>query len=168
MFSRGPLRATVKLTWTPPRGEFHKYSVRIIHLGPSPNFLTAASRAIRKQSTIVSVLSGFLCRSASMKLPDEVWLPRDSVEHIADGLLPGERYQVEVKSMTDKQKNMKEKTPTEIFLTHPVPPSRVKIVEACDQVSTKASKKNSQAEVSWSPPEGEGNSNLVGFKIRLK
>ena len=141
MFSRGPLRATVKLTWTPPRGEFDKYSVRIIHLGPSPNFLTAASRAIRKQSTIVSVLSGFLCRSASMKLPDEVWLPRDSVEHIADGLLPGERYQVEVKSMTDKQKNMKEKTPTEIFLTHPVPPSRVKIVEACDQVSTKASKK---------------------------
>ena len=32
-------RATIKLTWTPPRGEFHKYSVRIIHLGPSHDFL---------------------------------------------------------------------------------------------------------------------------------
>ena len=86
------------------------------------------------------------------------------MEHISEGLLPGERYQVmislkgykmmrydddvelnhqimyhhhhqvEVKSMTDSQKNIHEKTPTEIFLTKPLPPSRVKITESCDQV----------------------------------
>ena len=36
--------------------------------------------------------------------------------------------------MTDSQKNIHEKTPTEIFLTKPLPPSRVKITESCDQV----------------------------------
>ena len=36
--------------------------------------------------------------------------------------------------MTDSQKNVNEKTPTEVFLTKPLPPSRVKIVESSDQV----------------------------------
>ena len=39
--------------------------------------------------------------------------------------------------MTDSQKNVNEKTPTEIFLTKPLPPSRVKITESCDQVGKK-------------------------------
>ena len=39
--------------------------------------------------------------------------------------------------MTDSQKNVNEKTPTEIFLTKPLPPSRVKITESCDQVEKK-------------------------------
>ena len=37
--------------------------------------------------------------------------------------------------MTDSQKNVNEKTPTEVFLTKPLPPSRVKIVESSDQVT---------------------------------
>ena len=36
--------------------------------------------------------------------------------------------------MTDSQKNVNEKTPKEVFLTKPLPPSRVKIVESSDQV----------------------------------
>ena len=36
--------------------------------------------------------------------------------------------------MTNSQKNVTEKTPTEIFLTKPLPPSRVKITESSDQV----------------------------------
>ena len=37
--------------------------------------------------------------------------------------------------MTDSQKNVSEKTPKEVFLTKPLPPSRVKIVESSDQVT---------------------------------
>ena len=146
-------------------------------------------------------------------------------------------HQVEVKSMTDSQKNIHEKTPTEIFLTKPLPPSRVKITESCDQVRSDVTGyrdgkewrrktrrkppgshlmeasiplssllplcwilflcsaikgcisetlfsldehffiitiiftiiiKSIQAEVSWSPPEGEGHANLAGYQIKLR
>ena len=74
--------------------------------------------------------------------------------------------------MTECQKNMIEKTPTEIFLTKPLPPTRVKIVEACDQVSYKHRTTIGylfvQVEVQWSLPDGEGHSNLVGYKVQLR
>ena len=137
---------STKITWTTPRGDFHKYSLRIVLLGSRGDIL-------RTMSTKESVLH----RNPSSKLPDEIWLPKDVNEYIAENLKPGERYQIELKSMTDYQKCLDEKAPKAIVLTKPLPPSRISIISSIDK-----------ADVSWYPPESDGHSCLVGYTIQLK
>ena len=132
---------TVRLTWNPPRGDFHKYSLRIVQLGPGGKRL---SKEKLEGDTIT-------------KGPDETWLPRDATEHIAEGLRPGVRYQVELWSMTDVTKCLANKSSSTIFLTKPLPPSLVVMEESCDQVS-----------VSWEPPLGDGHPNLAGYTVQLR
>ena len=90
-------------------------------------------------------------------MPDEIWLPKEAQEHIAENLKPGERYQVELKSMTDLQKCLDEKAPKETFITKPLPPCKVQITATSDE-----------ATVTWTNPEGEGHSSLTGYKAILK
>ena len=141
-------RATsVKITWTTPRGEFHKYSLRIVLLGSSGDIL-------RTMSTRENLL---LQRNQSVKMPDEIWLPKDVNEHTAENLKPGERYQIEIKSMTEFHKCRDEKAPKAVVLTRPLPPSKISAV-ASDQ----------EVRVKWSPPEGEGHSCLAGYCVRVR
>ena len=90
-------------------------------------------------------------------MPDRIWLPKDAQEHIAENVKPGERYQVELKSMTDVQKYLDEKARKETSITKPLPPCKVQITATSDQ-----------ATVSWNNPEGEGHSSLTGYKVTLK
>ena len=136
---------SIKISWTTPRGDFHKYSLRIA--------LLDAKTILRNSLTG----DNLLVRNTSKKLPDEIWLPRDANEHIAENLQPGEKYQIELKSMTDFQKCLDEKAPKVVVLTKPLPPSNIQIQESFDQAS-----------VEWSPPEGCGHSCLVGYKIQLR
>ena len=54
-------------------------------------------------------------------MPDEIWLPKDVNEHTAENLKPGERYQIEIKSMTEFHKCRDEKAPKAVVLTRPLP-----------------------------------------------
>ena len=138
---------SVKITWTTPRGEFHKYSLRIVLLGSSGDIL-------RTMSTRENLL---LQRNQSLKMPDEIWLPKDVTEHTAENLKPGERYQIEIKSMTEFNKCRDEKTPKAVVLTKPLPPSKISAVATTLEVT-----------VSWCPPEGDGHSCLDGYCIRIR
>ena len=139
MFSNKQI--TVKISWTPPRGDFHKYSLRIFLV----NSLDRQASHGKTESNV------------SSKLPDETWLPRDTTEHLAEGLKPGERYRVELRSMTAVTRCLVDKTAVQVVLTRPLPPTCLTLTEGCDQV-----------EVVWSPPPGEGHSSLVGFTVQLK
>ena len=138
---------SIKITWTTPRGEFHKYSLRIA-------LIDAHSAPFRNMSTKLNNLLG---RNGSKRMPDEIWLPKDANDHTAENVKPGERYQIELKSMTEFQKCMDEKAPKALVLTKPLPPSNIRIQEGVDQ-----------AALEWSPPEGWGHSCLVGYKIQLR
>ena len=141
-------RATsVRITWTTPRGEFHKYSLRIVLLGSSGDIL-------RTMSTKETLL---LQRNQSLKMPDEIWLPKDVNEHTAENLKPGERYQIEIKSMTEFHKCRDEKAPKAVVLTRPLPPSKISVVATDDEVTVK-----------WCAPEGEGHSCLAGYCLRVR
>ena len=137
---------SVKITWTSPRGDFHKYSLRIVLLGSRGDILRT-----------MSTKENLLHRNPSSKLPDEIWLPKDVNEHLSENLKPGERYQIELKSMTDYQKCLDEKAPKAVVLTKPLPPSHIIINSSVDQ-----------AEVQWSPPESDGHSCLVGYVIQVR
>ena len=137
---------SIKITWTTPRGEFHKYSLRIA-------LIESSKELLRNMSTKQNIAQ----RRCSTRLPDEIWLPRDATEHLAENLKPGEKYQLELKSMTDFQKCLDDKAPKAVVLTKPLPPSNIKIAESVDKVS-----------VEWSPPEGWGHSCLAGYKIQLR
>ena len=130
---------TVRLTWNPPRGDFHKYSLRIVQLGPG-------GKRLSKDKV-----------ERGTKGPDETWLPRDATEYVAEGLRPGVRYQVELWSMTDVTKCLADKSSSAVFLTKPLPPSLVVLKETCDQVS-----------VSWEPPLADGHPNLAGYTVQLR
>ena len=135
-----------KITWTPPKGNFEKYSLRITQIGSRQSILPSMVN-----------LGNFFSQTSEERMPDEIWLPKEAQEHIAKKLQPGERYQVELKSMTDLQKCLDEKAPKETFITKPLPPCKVQITATSDQ-----------ATVSWTNPEGEGHSSLTGYKVTLK
>ena len=138
--------AKAKITWTPPKGNFEKYSLRIMQIGSRQSILPSMVN-----------LGNFFSQTSEERMPDEIWLPKEAQEHIAEKLKPGERYQVELRSMTDLQKCLDEKAPKETFITKPLPPCKVQITATSDQ-----------ATVSWTNPEGEGHSSLTGYKVTLK
>jgi hypothetical protein len=137
----------VRLTWTPPRGEFHKFSLRV-HLVPAGGPAgCSADKAERLLGT----------RLPDSRLPEERWLLRDATEYVAEGLLPGERYQIMLTSMTDMTKCLSDDATVVELLTKPLPPSKMVVHEECDR-----------AEVAWDAPLGAGHSSLVGFTLRLR
>ena len=133
--------AGARLTWTPPKGDFHKYSIQII-----------SSHALKHSSSRQSSKSSMVFRQQ-----DETWLPKETTEYMVAGLLPGERYQVVLRSMTDYTKNNKDDLADDLLLTKPLPPSIVGVVEDAEM-----------ATVTWQPPLTEGHSNLMGYKVKLR
>ena len=83
----------------------------------------------------MSTKANLLTGNTNNKLPDEIWLPKDVNEHNSENLKPGERYQVELKSMTDYQKCLDDKAPKAVVLTKPLPPSHIIINPSTDQGS---------------------------------
>eukprot|EP00092_Neocalanus_flemingeri_P016447 GFUD01017797.1.p1 GENE.GFUD01017797.1~~GFUD01017797.1.p1 ORF type:complete len:977 (-),score=204.76 GFUD01017797.1:255-3140(-) len=144
--SQDTKHAKAKISWTPPKGEFEKYSLRITQLGS-------------RHSILPSMVGhgNFFSQTSEEKLPDEIWLHKESQEHTAENLVPGERYKVELRSVTDLQKCLDEKAPKETIITKPFPPSNIQLTVTSDGAS-----------VSWSKPDCEGHSALVGYKVTLK
>ena len=136
-------RATARLSWTPPRGDFHKYSLRVLPWRSTP-------KPLRKYRQLTNNIPNTL-------LPDEIWLPKDATEHVAEGLLPGEKYKVELCSMTDFTKCKLDQSTEAVILTNPLQPTNISVKEDTDRIKVK-----------WDPPLGEGHSVLVGYLVRLK
>ena len=133
-------RAAARLSWTPPRGDFHKYSLRVLPWRSTP-------KPIRKYRQVPDTL-----------FPDEIWLPKDATEHLAEGLLPGEKYKVELCSMTDFTKCTADQQSTEaVILTNPLQPANMTVKEDTDRIKVK-----------WDPPIGRGHSSLVGYMVYLR
>ena len=133
----------LKLTWTPPKGDFEKYSLRITQIGS-------------RQSILPSMVSlgNFFSQKSRERMPDEIWLPKEAQEHICENLKPGERHQVELKSMTFSTECEVELRET--FITKPLPPCSLEVATTADE-----------ATISWASPEGEGHTALAGYKCIL-
>merc|ERR1712130_843548 len=89
--------------------------------------------------------------------PDEVWLASEDVEYTTSSLKPGERYRLELRSMTGTQTCIEEKVPTTVLVTRPLPPRNVTAETDLQEVK-----------LTWAAPEGEGHSFLEGYKIQLR
>ena len=104
----------VRVWWTKPRGTFSKYSLQLVLLNN-----LASNRLL----------------SIRAKKDEEVWLPKDSLEHVVGNLQPGEMYRVELRTMaSDSERCLEEKVPKEMFLTQPLPPSNVSRALVCYQL----------------------------------
>ena len=143
----------IKIKWTRPKGEFDKYILKVFPLER------------RKISGALSPPSYFPNRYNNSfkhnreKEPDEIWLGSDEVEYEMNNLKPGDRYQVELRTMTGNQTCVEEKVPTQLILTKPHPPNReyFSIESSPDKLF-----------VSWMAPESEGHTFMEGYKIEVK
>ena len=137
-------RATARVSWTPPRGDFHKYSLRVLPWRSTP-------KPLRKYRQVTNNVT------ENVQLPDEIWLPKDATEHLAEGLMPGEKYKVELCSMTDFTKCTADQSTEGVILTNPLQPANMSVKEDTDKIKVK-----------WDPPLGQGHSNLVGYMVYLR
>ena len=104
----------VRVWWTKPRGSFSKYSLQLF---------------------LVNNLTSNRLLSIHGKKDEEVWLPKDSLEHVVGNLQPGEMYRVELRTMaSDSERCLEGKVPKEAFLTQPLPPSNVSRTLLCYQL----------------------------------
>ena len=140
----------VKISWARPKGEFEKFILKVALL------------EARKLSTAKSSFSPMRLATSFKELrkerePDEVWLASEDVEYTTSSLKPGERYRLELRSMTGTQTCIEEKVPTTVLVTRPLPPRNVTAETELQEVK-----------LTWAAPEGEGHSFLEGYKIQLR
>jgi hypothetical protein len=114
-------RGRVKIGWTAPRGKLAKYSLKVKLMNqPKPVDWPDSGRAGLR-----------IAQSPEQKRllkKDEIWLPKEAVEHVTENLDPGELYQVSLHSMTsDTQKCLKANVPKKFFLTTPLPPGALQV-----------------------------------------
>ena len=145
-FTENSKCAKAKITWTPPKGNYEKYSLRTTEISSRKSILPS-----------MVTLGNFFTQKSRERMPDEIWLPKEAQEHICESLKPGELYQVELKSMTYCSECLDDKTPRETFITKPLPPCNLEVTTTSEEAS-----------VSWVPPEGEGHASLTGYKCILK
>jgi len=143
----------IKINWTKPKGEFDKYILKVFPLER------------RKTSATLSPPSYFPNRYINSfkqnreREPDEIWLGNEEVEYEMNNLKPGERYQLELRTMTGNQTCVEEKVPRKLILTKPMPPS-------FDSYNVESSA--SEIFITWSAPEAEGHSFMEGYKVQVK
>merc|ERR1711915_515792 len=136
-----------------PKGEFDKYILKVFPLER------------RKTSATLSPPSYFPNRFINSfkqnreREPDEIWLGNEEVEYEMNNLKPGERYQLELRTMTGNQTCVEEKVPRKLILTKPMPPS-------FDSFNVESSA--SEIFITWSAPEAEGHSFMEGYKVQVK
>ena len=139
----------VRVTWARPKGEFDKYILKVTNLAKRKSSLTIA---FSPRSTGASFKHIRRARE-----PDEVWLGAEELEHTVKNLKPGERYRLELRSMTGTQTCLEDKVPSTVLVTIPLPPRNLEIATSSDEVK-----------ISWVPPEGQGHSFLKGYKVILR
>merc|ERR1711892_1356082 len=143
----------IKINWTRPKGEFDKYILKVFPLEQ------------RKRSATLSPPSYFPNRyNTSFKHnrerePDEIWLGHEEVEYEMNNLKPGERYQLELRTMTGNQTCVEEKVPRKLILTKPLPPNM-------EYFSVESS--SDKLFISWTAPESDGHAFMEGYKIQVK
>ena len=72
-------------------------------------------------------------------------------------LTSGERYRLELRSMTGTQTCIEEKVPISVLVTKPLPPNNVSAEAGLQEVK-----------LTWTAPEGEGHSFLEGYKVQVR
>eukprot|EP00092_Neocalanus_flemingeri_P001833 GFUD01001954.1.p1 GENE.GFUD01001954.1~~GFUD01001954.1.p1 ORF type:complete len:952 (+),score=205.85 GFUD01001954.1:214-3069(+) len=143
----------IKINWTRPKGEFEKYILKVLPVEP------------RKHSSSLSPPSYFPYRYNNSfkhnreREPDEIWLGSEEVEYEMNNLKPGERYQLELRTMTGNQTCIEEKVPRKLILTKPLPPNM-------ENFSVESS--SDCIFVSWTAPEADGHTFMEGYKIQVK
>ena len=86
-------------------------------------------------------------------------IEEEEVGYEMSNLKPGERFLLELRSMTGNQTCVEEKVPRKLILTKPLPPSLETVkVESTPHDLT----------ISWSAPEADGHTFMEGYRIQLK
>ena len=136
-----------RISWARPKGEFDKYILKVTSLEArktpvvfSPGRQATSFKHLRKE-----------------REPDEVWLGSEELEYTVTSMKPGERYRLELRSITGTQTCIEEKVPTTVLVTKPLPPR-----------SLVAETTAAEVEVTWQPPEGAGHSFLEGYRVQLR
>ena len=140
----------VKISWSRPKGEFEKYILKVALLEARKSSAVKSSFSPMRQATSFKELR-------KEREPDEVWLGSEDVEYTSSSLKPGERYRLELRSMTGTQTCIEEKVPTTVLVTRPLPPKNVTAETELQEVR-----------LTWAAPEGEGHSFLEGYKIQVR
>jgi len=175
-------RCRLTTTWTAPRGDFHKYSLRVTRSlapetgGPggngNPGQRGNGNPGQRGNPGQIGVRSLGMSLRGARKLSlfpehgedggpeEEIWLPKEAERHVLENLFPGEMYRVELRSMTgDTQKCCETLAPSKVVCTPPLPPHKLQV----DMESAPGS-----LQVSWSPPPPPGHSSLSGYKLQIR
>ena len=139
-----------RVAWSRPKGEFDKYILKVTLLEARKS--SEAKRTfspIRQDTSFKHVRKG--------RELDEVWLGAEEVGHPLASLKPGERYRLELRSLTGNVTCIEEKVPAAVLVTRPRPPK-----------SVTADTATSEVRVGWGAPEGPGHGFLEGYRVQLR
>ena len=119
----------IKVRWSRPKGAFDKYILKVVCPGEQQKTESVPDgRPVKLPSYFPHTRNNRLSSTSfSMKKrerePGEVWLGEDETEYVWGNLRPGERYQLQLCSMTGSQTCLEDKILKQDILTKPLPPS---------------------------------------------